>query len=468
MDQINEYDLIVIGGGPGGYVASIRAAQLGMKVACIEKENVGGICLNWGCIPTKALLKSASIYNSINHAKDFGISVDGLTFDFTKIISRSRKISNKLTTGVKFLLKKHKIELYKAHAYVNGLNKVTFKDKNSKQTLTGKNIIIATGAHSKNLPNISSDVEFIWNYKDAMIPEAIPKSLLIVGSGAIGIEFASFYNTFGVQVTVVELLDKILPSEDAEISSIAKKNFTNKGVNILTNTSLSHINKTKSGVECTLKTFDGKSQKSEFDKVLLAIGIEGNVSDIGLETLPNLKISNNQIITNEWSETSVPSIYAIGDVTGGPWLAHKAMHEAIICVEKIAGLKNIHPMNKQNIPGCTYSDPQVASIGLTEQQALEQGYPINVGRFPFIGNGKAIAMNEEEGLIKTIFDKNTGELLGAHMIGPEVTELIQGYAIAKSSEITEHEIINTIFPHPTLSEMMHESVLDAFNRALHI
>src|SRR5688572_17772313 len=413
----SNFDIIVVGGGPGGYVTAIRAAQLGLKAACVEREHLGGICLNWGCIPTKALLRSAEIGHLLQHADAYGFSASNVTFDLKKVVDRSRKIANQLSAGVKHLLKKNKVEVFDGHGRLNGPGKLKVeKDGKPVADLAAKNIILATGARARALPGLEPDGKLVWTYKEAMVPPTMPKSLLVVGSGAIGIEFASFYRTLGAEVTVVEVLDRVLPVEDAEISAFAKKAFEKQGMKIMTSATV-------------------KALKKGADNV---------------------------------TATGEPGVYAIGDLAGPPWLAHKASHEGVICVEKIAGVKGVHAMDVRNIPGCTYCMPQVASVGLTEQAAKDQGYDVKVGKFPFIGNGKAIALGEPEGLVKTVFDAKTGELLGAHMIGAEVTELIQGYTIAKTMETTEAELMHTVFPHPTLSEMMHESVLAAYGRVIHI
>ena len=456
------FDLIVIGGGPGGYVAAIRAAQLKMKVAVVEREHLGGICLNWGCIPTKALLRTSEIYHLMHRAEEFGLKCKGVEFDLKKVVERSRGVASQLSGGIKHLLKKNKVTVFDGEAKLKGKGKVSV---NGKDEISAKNIIIATGARARVLPGLEPDGEMVVTYKDAMVPKEMPKKLLVVGSGAIGIEFASFYNTMGAEVTVVEVMDRVLPVEDEEISKLAQKAFEKQGMKIVTGASVKKLEKSKKEVTAHIEV-KGKTEKQTFDRVIMAVGIVGNTEDIGLENT-KVKVDRGHIVTNEWLATSEPGVYAIGDVTGAPWLAHKASHEAIICVEKIAGQKDVHPMKKSNIPGCTYCHPQVASIGLTEANAKEAGHKVKVGRFPFIGNGKAIALGEPEGLIKTIFDEKTGELLGAHMIGAEVTELIQGYGVAKTLETTEAELMHTIFPHPTLSEMMHESVLDAYGRAIH-
>ena len=469
MADQKTFDLVVLGSGPGGYVAAIRAAQLGMKVGIIERENLGGICLNWGCIPTKALLRSAEVFHLLHRLDEFGFSAKEITFDWGKVIQRSRKVANQLQNGVKGLMKKHRIEVIDGHGKLAGPGKLTVaKDGKPVAEVTAKHIILATGARARELPNVKADGKVVWTYRHAMVPEALPKSVLVIGSGAIGIEFASFYRTMGSAVTVVEVMDRVLPVEDEEISAFARKAFEKQGMKIHTGASVTGVKVGASGASVTVDLGKGKVETIEVEKVISAVGIVGNVEDIGLETVPGIKVEKTHVVTDEYLRTGAANIYAIGDLVGAPWLAHKAMHEAVICVEKIAGLKHVHPMKVENIPGCTYCTPQVASIGLTEAAARKAGKTINVGRFPFIGNGKAIALGETQGMVKTIFDAETGELLGAHMVGAEVTELIQGYGIAKTLETTEAELMNTVFPHPTLSEMMHESVLDAFKRTLHI
>jgi dihydrolipoamide dehydrogenase len=460
------FDLIVIGGGPGGYVAAIRAAQLKMNVAVVEANHLGGICLNWGCIPTKALLRSAEVAHLIKHADDFGLSVTGFDINLSKIVERSRKVATQLSGGIAHLLKKNKVTVFDAYGTLKGKGQVEVKAKDGKiETISAKNIIIATGARARILPGLEPDGKLVWSYKEAMVPTEMPKSLLVVGSGAIGIEFASFYNALGVDVTVVEVLDRVVPAEDEEISTLARKSFEKHGIKILTNAKVSKLDKGKNNVTAHIETKDGVKTIT-VDRVIAAVGVVGNVENLGLENT-KVKVEKNQIITDQYLKTDEPNVYAIGDVAGAPWLAHKASHEGIICVEKIAGLSDIHPMDKTSIPGCTYSMPQIASIGLTETKAKAAGYDIKVGRFPFMGNGKAIALGEPEGLVKTIFDAKTGQLLGAHMIGAEVTEMIQGFAIGKTLETTEAELMHTIFPHPTLSEMMHESVLSAYGKVIH-
>jgi len=461
------FDLIVVGGGPGGYVAAIRAAQLGMKTAVVEREHMGGICLNWGCIPTKALLRTSEVYGLIKHADAFGLTVKDVSFDARKIVERSRKVAKQLSNGVSGLMKKNKITVFDGTAKLAGSGKlaVALNDKSST-TLSYKNLIIATGARARQLPGLESDGRLIWSYKEAMVPPEFPKSLLVIGSGAIGIEFASFYRTMGAEVTVCEVLPRILPVEDEEVSAFAKKAFEKQGMKILTGATVSNLKKGANNVTATI-TAGGKSEQITVDRVISAVGIVGNVENLGLEGT-KVKVEKTHIVIDQWGFTGEPNVYAIGDVAGPPWLAHKAMHEGVLVVEKLAGVKGVHPMKTENIPGCTYCQPQVASIGMTEAAAKAKGLQVKVGKFPFIGNGKAIALGEPEGFIKTIFDAKTGELLGAHMIGAEVTELIQGYSVAKTLETTEAELMATVFPHPTLSEMMHESVLAAYGRTLHI
>ena len=465
-----KFDLIVVGGGPGGYVAAICAAQLGMKTALVEGQHLGGICLNWGCIPTKALLRTAEVYRNIQHAEAYGITVQGASVDLKKVVARSRKVAAQLNGGVGHLLKKNKVEVIdgwgKLAGGTKGARKLSVeKDGKKIADLTATHIILATGARARSLPGLEPDGKLVWTYKEAMVPKAMPKSILVVGSGAIGIEFASFYRNLGVDVTVVEVMDRVLPVEDEEISALAQKAFEKDGMKIITGAQVKALKKLANSVTATVDKA-GKSQDITVDRVILAVGIVGNVEDIGLEST-KVKVDRGHIETDQWLETAEAGVYAIGDVTGPPWLAHKASHEGIICVEKIKGEKDVHPLNTLNVPGCTYCLPQVASVGLTEAKAKEAGYEVRVGRFPFMGNGKAIALGEPEGLVKTVFDAKTGELLGAHMIGAEVTELIQGYGIARTLETTEKELMHTIFPHPTLSEMMHESVLDAYGKVIH-
>jgi len=459
------FDVIVIGGGPGGYVAAIRAAQLGMKTAVVEREHLGGICLNWGCIPTKALLRCSEINHLLHHLGDYGFSAKDVSFDLKKIVERSRKVASQLSSGVAFLMKKNKIAVFDGSATLAGKGKVKVGGKTTAD-LTAKHIIIATGARARTLPGLEPDAKLVWTYKEAMVPPSMPKSILVVGSGAIGIEFASFYRNLGCEVTVVEVLDRILPVEDEEISAFARKSFEKQGMKIHTSATVKALRKNANDVAATVEA-QGKSFEIKAERVILAIGIVGNVENIGLEGT-KVKVEKTHIVVDQWCATGEPGLYAIGDVIGPPWLAHKAMHEGVLCVEHIAGLNTAHPLNVKNVPGCTYCMPQVASVGMTEKAAKAAGYQVKIGHFPYIGNGKAIALGEPEGMIKTVFDGKTGELLGAHMIGAEVTELIQGYAIAKTCESTEQELMETIFPHPTLSEMMHEAVLEAYGRALHI
>ena len=474
------YDILVIGGGPGGYVAAIRAAQLGFKTAVVDREHLGGICLNWGCIPTKALLRSAEIYGYFQHAKEFGLSADNVSFDATAVVQRSRGVSRRLADGVAFLLKKNKVDVIWGEATVesaakgNEPGRVTVKE--TKRTpppkgalgpggYSARHIIVATGARPRALPGIEPDKRLIWTYYEAMVPETMPKSLLVMGSGAIGIEFASFYRTMGAEVTVVELLPQILPVEDPEIAGIARKRFEKQGIKILTGARVARIAKAADGVTATIETGDGKSTEITAEKLISAVGVVGNIEGIGLEKL-GVTIDRGIVATDGLGRTNVPGIYAIGDVAGPPMLAHKAEHEGVACIEAIKGLP-VHAMDKAKIPGCTYCQPQIASVGLTEAKAREQGFEVKVGRFPFAGNGKAIALGEPDGLIKTVFDARTGQLLGAHMVGAEVTELIQGYVVAMNLETTEEDLMHTVFPHPTLSEMMHESVLDAYGKVIH-
>src|SRR5580700_7068341 len=460
------YDLIVLGGGPGGYVAAIRAAQLGMKTCVVERDQLGGICLNWGCIPTKALLRTSEIYHLMHRAGDFGLAADNIRFDAAKVVARSRAVAKQLSNGVGFLMRKNKIAVVMGEAKLAGKGKVAVaKDGKVVADLEAKHIILATGARARSLPGLEPDGKLVWTYKEAMIPEAMPKSLLVVGSGAIGIEFASFYRDMGAAVTVVEVLDRVLPVEDEEISDFARKSFEKQGIKIHTGATVSELERSGENV---IARIEGGGQGSEFavERVILAVGIVGNVEDIGLEDT-GVAVDRSHVVVDEWLRTGEPGVYAIGDLVGPPWLAHKASHEGVICVEHIAGSNDVHPLDVHNIPACTYCRPQVASVGLPEAQAKDAGYEVKVGHFPFIGNGKAIALGEPEGMVKTVFDGKTGELLGAHMIGAEVTELIQGYTIAKTLETTETDLIRTIFPHPTLSETMHEAVLDAYGRVIH-
>ncbi len=460
------FDLIVVGGGPGGYVAAIRAAQLGMKTAVVEREHLGGICLNWGCIPTKALLRSSEINHLLQHLPEFGFAADNIRFDLDKVVKRSRGVAKQLSSGVAHLLKKNKVTVIDGAGRLAGKHRLAVsKDGKDTATLTAPHIILATGARARELPGIEADGKLIWTYKHAMVPTAMPKSLLVIGSGAIGIEFASFYRSMGAEVTVVEVLDRVLPVEDAEISAFARKAFEKQGIKILTSATVKAARKAANAVTLTIEA-GGKSQEITVERVISAVGIVGNVEGIGLEGT-GVKVDRTHVVIDAFCRTGEPGVYAIGDLVGPPWLAHKASHEGVICVEKIAGLAHVQPLDPKNIPGCTYCRPQVASVGLTEAQAKAEGHEVRVGRFPFIGNGKAIALGEPEGMIKTVFDAKTGELLGAHMIGAEVTEMIQGYTIARTLESTEAELMHTVFPHPTVSEAMHEAVLDAYGRAIH-
>ena len=459
------YDLIVLGSGPGGYVSAIRAAQLGLKTAIVERERLGGICLNWGCIPTKALLRTSEVYHYMTHAADYGLTAENIGFDLAKVVERSRKVSGQLNAGVKSLMKKNKITVVEGVGVLTGKGKLSVKQGNGTVELEAKHIIVATGARARDLPFAKADGKRIWTYRHAMVPEEMPTKLLVIGSGAIGVEFASFYNDMGAEVTIVEMLPRILPVEDEEVSAFMEKRLTKDGIRIVTGAGVEKIETGAQGVKATIKGKDGTSAAEDYSHVIVAIGIVPNTEEIGLEKL-GVQTERGQIKVDGYGRTNVEGIYAIGDVTGAPWLAHKASHEGVVCVEKIAG-GNPHPFETWNIPGCTYSRPQVASVGLTEAKAKEQGRAVKVGKFPFIGNGKAIALGEADGFVKTVFDAKTGELLGAHMVGAEVTELIQGYVVARQLETTEAELMETVFAHPTLSEMMHESVLGAYGRALH-
>jgi len=460
------FDLIVLGGGPGGYVAAIRAAQLGMKTALVEREHLGGICLNWGCIPTKALLRSSEIHHLLHRLDEFGFSAKDIRFDAGKVVARSRAVAKQLSNGVAYLLRKNQVAVFDGHGRLAGRGRLAV-EKNGQPVaeLAAEHIVLATGARARSLPGLEPDGDRVWTYKEAMVPTAVPQSLLVVGSGAIGIEFASFYHDMGAEVTVVEVLDRVLPVEDEEISAFARKSFEKQGLRIHTGATVAALKRTDTGVTARIEG-GGQGSELEVERVILAVGIVGNVEDIGLENTA-VAVEKSHVVVDKWLRTGESGVYAIGDLVGPPWLAHKASHEGVICVERIAGVNDVHPLDIRNIPACTYCRPQVASIGLTEQAARDAGYEVKIGHFPFIGNGKAIALGEPEGMIKTVFDGKTGELLGAHMIGAEVTELIQGYTIAKTLETTEADLIRAIFPHPTLSETMHEAVLDAYGRAIH-
>ncbi|CAN7561065.1 dihydrolipoyl dehydrogenase [Rhizobium sp. LjRoot98] len=477
----NSYDVIVIGSGPGGYIAAIRAAQLGLKVAVVEREHLAGICSNWGCIPTKALLRSAEVLHLAEHAKNYGLTLEGkISPDLQAIVKRSRGIAERMNGGVAFLMKKNKVDVIWGEAKLTKANEIVVakttkaivqpqgpipKNTLGEGTYTAKHIIVATGARPRALPGIEPDGKLIWTYFEAMKPEEMPKSLLVMGSGAIGIEFASFYRTMGVDVTVVEVMSQVMPVEDAEISAFAKKQFDKQGMKIILDAKVTKVEKAANSVTAHVEKKDGSVEKITADRMISAVGVQGNIENLGLEAL-GVKTDRGCIVIDGYGKTNVPGVYAIGDVAGPPMLAHKAEHEAVICVEKIAGLPNVHPMDKLKIPGCTYCNPQVASVGLTEAKAKAEGRDIRVGRFPFVANGKAIALGEDQGLVKTIFDKKTGELLGAHLVGAEVTELIQGFVVAMNLETTEEDLMHTIFPHPTISETLKESVLDAYGRAL--
>jgi dihydrolipoamide dehydrogenase len=461
----NSYDMIVIGAGPGGYVAAIRGAQLGLKVAIVEREHMGGICLNWGCIPTKAMLRSSEVFHLMHRAKEFGLSAEGIGYDLDAVVKRSRGVAKQLSSGVAHLMKKNKITVVMGEATLPAKGRVSVKTDKGTEELTAKNIVLATGARARELPGLEADGERVWTYKHALVPPHMPKKLLVIGSGAIGIEFASFYNTLGADTTVVEVMDRILPVEDAEISAFAKKSFEKQKMKIKVKAMVKQLDRAKDKVTAHIEV-DGKVEKHEFDTVISAVGIVANTEGLGLEKL-GAKIEKSFVVTDEFCRSGVEGLYVIGDATNGPWLAHKASHEGVMVAELIAG-GHPHAVDPDSIAGCTYCQPQVASVGLTEAQAKDKGHKIKVGRFPFIGNGKAIALGEAEGMIKTVFDEKTGELLGAHMIGAEVTELIQGYVVGRQLETTEEDLMQAVFPHPTLSEMMHESVLDAYDRVIHI
>ena len=462
---MSSYDVVVIGAGPGGYVAAIRAAQLKLKVAVVEREHLGGICLNWGCIPTKAMLRTSEIFHLMHRAKEFGLKADGIGFDLDAVVKRSRAIAKQLNQGVGHLLKKNKVTVVMGEATLTAPGTVQVKTDKGTETLTAKNVVLATGARARELPGLEADGDLVWTYKHALTPPRMPKKLLVIGSGAIGIEFASFYSALGAQTTVVEVMDRILPVEDAEISAFAKKQFVKQGIAIMEKAMVKQLDRKKGSVTAHIET-GGKTETHEFDTVISAVGIVGNTEGLGLEKI-GVKVDRTHVVTDPFCRTGVPGVYAIGDLAGAPWLAHKASHEGVMVAEIIAGHNDVHPIKPTEIAGCTYCQPQVASVGLTEAKAKELGHEIKVGRFPFIGNGKAIALGEPEGMVKTVFDAKTGELLGAHMVGAEVTELIQGYVVARSLETTEEDLMRTVFPHPTLSEMMHEAVLDAWGRAIH-
>ncbi len=457
------FDVVVIGAGPGGYVAAIRASQLGLSTAIVERENLGGICLNWGCIPTKALLRSSEVFYLMERAGEFGLKAGSIGYDLDAVVKRSRKVAGQLSGGVSHLMKKNKIKVIMGEAAIPAKGKVTVKTDKGSEELTAKNIILATGARARELPGLEADGDLVWTYRHALMPPRMPKKLLVIGSGAIGIEFASFYNTLGADTTVVEVMDRVLPVEDAEISGLAKKQFVKQGMKIMEKAMVKQLDRAKGKVTAHIEV-GGKVEKHDFDTVISAVGIVGNVEGLGLEAL-GAKIDRTHVVTDEYCRTGVDGLYAIGDIAGAPWLAHKASHEGVMVADLIAG-EHAHPIKPESIAGCTYCHPQVASVGYTEAKAKELGYDVKVGRFPFVGNGKAIALGEPEGMVKTVFDAKTGELLGAHMIGAEVTELIQGYVVGRQLETTEEDLMQTVFPHPTLSEMMHESVLDAYGQVI--
>ncbi len=460
------FDVVVIGAGPGGYVAAIRASQLGLKTAIVEREHMGGICLNWGCIPTKAMLRSSEVFHLMHRAKEFGLKAEGVDYDLDAVVKRSRNVAKQLNSGVGHLMKKNKVTVFMGEASLPAKGKVSVKGEKGTEALSAKNIILATGARARELTGLEADGDLVWTYKHALLPPRMPKKLLVIGSGAIGIEFASFYNTLGAETTVVEVMDRILPVEDAEISAFAKKSFAKQGTTIMEKAMVKGLDCGKGKVTAHIEA-GGKVEKHEFDTVISAVGIVGNTEGLGLEAL-GVKIDRTHVVTDAFCRTGVEGLYAIGDIAGAPWLAHKASHEGVMVAELIAGKNDVHPVKPESIAGCTYCHPQVASVGYSEAKAKEMGHAVKVGRFPFIGNGKAIALGEPEGMIKTVFDAKTGELLGAHMIGAEVTELIQGYVVGRQLETTEEDLMHAVFPHPTLSEMMHESVLDAYDRVIHI
>jgi dihydrolipoamide dehydrogenase len=463
----SRFDLVVLGAGPGGYVAAIRAAQLGMRVAVVERDQLGGICLNWGCIPTKALLRTAEIHHLLHHLDEFGLSARDVGFDAKKLVARSRAVARRLAGGVKQLLRKHEVAVVPGHGRLAGAGRVVVARNGTEEALLASHVILATGARPRTLPGLEPDGAVVWTYKEAMVPEAIPRQLLVVGSGAIGIEFASFYRDMGSEVAVVEILPRILPAEDAEVSTSARRAFERRGIEIHTEASVRALRREGDRVVAELDLGGGEVTRRPFDRAILAIGITGNVEDLGLEATA-VRVEKGHVVVDEWLATGEPGVYAIGDLVGPPWLAHKASHEGVLCVERIAGVTGVHPLDVTRVPACTYSRPQVASVGLTEQQAAERGHELRVGRFPFVANGKAVAVGETEGFVKTVFDAGTGELLGAHLFGPEVTELVHGFAVARTLESTEAELLQAIFPHPTLSETLHEAVLAAFGRPLHV
>ena len=462
----NSFDVVVIGSGPGGYVAAIRAAQLGMNVAVVEREHLGGICLNWGCIPTKAMLRSSEVFHLMHRAKEFGLKADNVGYDLDAVVKRSRQVAGQLSGGIGHLMKKNKIKVFMGEGAIPAKGKVSVKTDKGTEDLVAKNIILATGARARELPGLEADGDLVWTYKAALTPKRMPKKLLVIGSGAIGIEFASFYNTLGADTTVVEVMDRVLPVEDEEISAFAKKSFQKQGMKIMQKAMVKQLDRAKGKVTDHIEV-GGKVEQHDFDTVISAVGIVGNVEGLGLEAL-GVKVDRTHVVTDEFCRTGVDGLFAIGDIAGAPWLAHKASHEGVMVAELIAGKNKVHAIKPNSIAGCTYCHPQVASVGLTEAKAKEAGYTVKVGKFPFVGNGKAIALGEPEGMIKTVFDAKTGELLGAHMIGAEVTELIQGYVVGQALETTEEDLMHTVFPHPTLSEMMHESVLDAYDRVIHM
>lgn len=459
------FDMIVIGAGPGGYVAAIRGAQLGLNVAIVEREHLGGICLNWGCIPTKAMLRSSEVFHLMHRAKEFGLKADNVGYDLDAVVKRSRAVAGQLSGGIGHLMKKNKVMVFMGEANLTGKGKVSVKTDKGTEDLTARNIVLATGARARNLPGLEADGKRVWAYKTALTPPHMPRKLLVIGSGAIGIEFASFYNTLGAETTVVEVMDRILPVEDAEISAFARKSFAKQGMKILEKSVVKQLDRAADTVTAHIET-GGKVEKHDFDTVISAVGIIGNVEGLGLEKL-GVKIDRTHVVTDAYCRTGIEGLYAIGDIAGAPWLAHKASHEGMMVAELIAGRNDVHPVKPESIAGCTYCYPQVASVGYSEAKAKELGYKVKIGRFPFTGNGKAIALGEPDGMIKTVFDEKSGELLGAHMVGAEVTELIQGYVVGRQLETTEEDLMHTVFPHPTLSEMMHESVLDAYGRAIH-